>query len=114
MLRRLNLWPRSAGIRIPLRRYAAGIAALPPTARDALGTDITVEEATAYNRGRTATAMGIALYRSGYALPMGDDDLDDAVRALDFPYSVPNRETRAAIRAALAVLESDPTIRVTD
>lgn len=33
--------------------------------------------------------------------------------ALDFPYSVPSPQTRASIRAALAVLESDYTVTVT-
>ncbi|MEV6057511.1 hypothetical protein [Streptomyces sp. NPDC052107] len=71
------------------------------------------EEAVAYNRSRVATATTIALYRSGYVLPMPDGHLDDAVHALDFPYSVPSPETRAAIRAALAVLEADYTVTVT-
>ena len=51
--------------------------------------------------------------RSGYTLPLRDLDLDDAVHALDFPYSVPSAETRAAIRAALAVLDADYTVSVT-
>ncbi|MGX1548417.1 hypothetical protein [Streptomyces adustus] len=100
-------------LRIPARRFSAGIAALPPTAREALGTDVTAEEASAYNRSRVATATAVALYRSGYALPMRDLDLDDAVHALGFPYSVPSQETRAAIRAALAVLDADYTVTVT-
>lgn len=32
------------------------------------------------------------------------------MRALDFPCSVPSPETRASIRAALAVLEADYTV----
>ncbi|MEU9671781.1 hypothetical protein AB0E25_41015 [Streptomyces bobili] len=44
---------------------------------------------------------------------MTDDDLDDAVLALDFPYSVPSAETRASIRAALAVMDADYTVTVT-
>ncbi|MGW2492391.1 hypothetical protein ACWCV9_35005 [Streptomyces sp. NPDC001606] len=115
MLRTLRRALRSARLRIPARRFSAGIAALPPTAREALGTDVTAEEAIAYNRSRvaTATATAVALYRSGYTLPMRDLDLDDAVHALDFPYSVPSQETRAAIRAALAVLDADYTVTVT-
>ncbi|MFF8932254.1 hypothetical protein ACF1AO_33880 [Streptomyces longwoodensis] len=113
MLRTLRRTLRPAGLRIPARRFAAGIAALPPTAREALGVDITAGEAIAYHRGRVATATAIALYRSGYTLPMPDDDLNDAVRALDFPFSAPSPETRAYIRAALAVLEADYTISVT-
>ncbi|MGW4560956.1 hypothetical protein ACWEN3_00665 [Streptomyces sp. NPDC004561] len=111
MLRTLRRALRSARLRIPARRFSAGIAALPPTAREALGTDITAEEAIAYNRSRVATAT--ALYRSGYTLPMRDLDLDDAVHALDFPCSVPSQETRAVIRAALAVLDADYTVTVT-
>ncbi|MDG4857089.1 hypothetical protein P8605_02760 [Streptomyces sp. T-3] len=104
---------RLARLRIPARRFAAGIAALPPSAREALGTDVTAEEAVTYNRVRVATATAVALHRSGYTLPMRDDHLDDAVHALDFPSSAPSAATRAAIRAALAVLEADPTIIVT-
>ncbi|MFF9244557.1 hypothetical protein ACF1AY_35815 [Streptomyces sp. NPDC014776] len=104
---------RSAHFRIPARQFSAGITALPPTAREALGTDLTAEEAIAYNRSRVATATAVTLYRSRYRLPMRDLDLDDAVRALDFPYSLPSQETRAAIRAALAVLDADYTVTVT-
>ncbi|MEV4231245.1 hypothetical protein AB0J81_29985 [Streptomyces bobili] len=83
------------------------------TAREVFGTSANAEEAIAYNRSRVATATAVALYRSGYRLPMPDDHLDDAAHALDFPYSEPSPETRAAIRAALAVLDSDYTITVT-
>lgn len=109
MLRTLRRALRPAHIRIPARRFTAGIAALPPTAREALGTDVTAGEAIAYNRARVATATAVALYRSGYTLPMSDGDLDDAVLALDFPYSVPSAETRAA----LAVMDADYTVTVT-
>ncbi|MGC0407768.1 hypothetical protein RKD31_001011 [Streptomyces sp. SAI-163] len=112
MLRALRRALRPARLRIPSRRFAAGIAALPPTAREAFGTDATAAEAIAYNRSRVATATAVALYRSGHVLPLPDDDLDDAVRALDFPYSAPSPETRAAIRAALAVLEAEYTVTV--
>ncbi|MEV4231247.1 hypothetical protein AB0J81_29995 [Streptomyces bobili] len=44
---------------------------------------------------------------------MTDDHLDDAVPALDFPYSVPSAETPASIRAALAVMDADYTVTVT-
>ncbi|GAA1042133.1 hypothetical protein GCM10009566_42260 [Streptomyces murinus] len=111
MLRTLRRALRPA--RIPGRRFAAGITELPPTAREALGTDVTAGEAIAYNRVRVATATAVALYRSGYTLPMTDGDLDDAVLALDFPYSVPSAATRASIRAALAVLDADYTVTVT-
>jgi hypothetical protein len=113
MLGTLRRALRSVRVRVPARRFSAGIAELPPTVRDALGTDVTAGEAIAYNRARVATATAVALYRSGHALPMPDDDLDDAVRALDFPYSIPSPETRASIRAALAVLEADYTVTVT-
>ncbi|MFD7708623.1 hypothetical protein [Streptomyces sp. NPDC059786] len=113
MLRTLLRALRPARLRIPARRFSAGIAALPPTAREALGTDVTAEEAITYNRSRVATATAVALYRSGYTLPMRDLDLDGAVHALDFPYSVPSPETRAAIRAALAVLDAAYTVTVT-
>ncbi|GHC88553.1 hypothetical protein [Streptomyces flavofungini] len=103
---------RTARLHLATRPFTAGIAALPPTALEALGTNATAAEAIAYNRGRVAAATGIALYRCGHRLPMPDDHLDDAVRALDFPYSVPSSETRAAIRAAIAVLEADPAISV--
>jgi hypothetical protein len=112
MLRALRRALRPARLRIPARRFTAGIAELPPTAREAFGTDATADEAVAYNRSRVATATAVALYRSGHTLPMTDDHLDDAVRALDFPYSVPSPETRAAVRAALAVLEADYTVTV--
>ncbi|MEV5521932.1 hypothetical protein AB0N43_15885 [Streptomyces pseudogriseolus] len=113
MLRALRRALRPARLRIPARRFTAGIAALPPTAREAFGTNATAAEAIAYNRSRVATATAVALYRSGHVLPMPDDHLDDAVRALDdFPYSAPSPETRAAIRAALAVLEADYTVTV--
>ncbi|GGY05138.1 hypothetical protein GCM10010358_68160 [Streptomyces minutiscleroticus] len=104
---------RPSRLRLPARRFTAGIAALPPTAREAFGTDIDGAGAVAYNRSRAATATAIALYRSGYRLPLRDDELDDAVHALDFPYSRPSVETRSAIRAALAVLEADYTVTVT-
>ncbi|MET7693843.1 hypothetical protein ABZT06_38760 [Streptomyces sp. NPDC005483] len=113
MLRTLRRALRSARLLVPARRFTAGIAALPPTAREALGIDVTAGEAIAYNRVRVATATAVALYRDGHTLPMPDDDLDDAVRALDFPFSAPSPETRASIRAALAVLEADSTITVT-
>ncbi|MEU1085122.1 hypothetical protein ABZ368_33730 [Streptomyces sp. NPDC005908] len=91
MLRALRRALRPARLRIPARRFTAGIAALPPTAREAFGTDATAAEAIAYNRSRVATATAVALYRSGHVLPMPDDHLDDAVRALDdFPYSAPS------------------------
>ncbi|MFJ4748887.1 hypothetical protein [Streptomyces albogriseolus] len=108
MLRTLLRALRPALLRIPARRFTAGIAALPPTAREAFGTDATAPDAIAYNRSRVATATAVALYRSGHLLPMPDDHLDDAVRALDFPYSAPSPETRAA----LAVLEADYTVTV--
>ncbi|MGW3384506.1 hypothetical protein ACWDCO_30595 [Streptomyces albogriseolus] len=99
MLRTLLRALRPTLLRIPARRFTAGIAALPPTAREAFGIDATAPDAIAYKR-------------SGHLLPMPDDRLDDAVRALDFPYSAPSPETRAAIRAALAVLEADYTVTV--
>lgn len=108
MLRMLRRALRPVRLRIPARRFTAGIAELPPTAREALGSDVTAGEAIAYNRVRVATA--VALYRSGYTLPIPDDDLDDAVRALDFPHSVPSAETRASIRSTLAVLDADYTV----
>ncbi len=73
----------------------------------------TARAAAAGCRSRVATATAAALYCTGYTLPMRDLDLDDAVHALDFPYSVPSQETRAAIRAALAVLDGDYTVTVT-
>ncbi|MGW5136800.1 hypothetical protein [Streptomyces sp. NPDC004135] len=113
MLRALRRALRPTRLRIPTRRFTAGIAALPPTAREAFGTTVSAEEAVAYNRSRVATATAVALYRSGYRLPMPDEHLNDAVQALEFQYSVPSPETRAAIRAALAVLDADYTITVT-
>jgi hypothetical protein len=112
MLRALRRALRPSRLHIPARRFTAGIADLPPTAHEAYGTDdVSAGEAIAYNRGRVATAT--AIYRSGCTLPLRDLDLDDAVHALDFPYSVPSAETRAAIRAALAVLDADYTVTVT-
>ncbi len=90
MLRALRHALRSARLRVPVRPFTAGIAALPPTAREALGTDVSAKEAVAYNRSRVATATAVALYRSGYTLPMRGLDLDDTVHALAFPYSVPS------------------------
>ncbi|MEU6375532.1 hypothetical protein [Streptomyces sp. NPDC046909] len=113
MLRTLRRALRPARIRVPARRFSAGIAELPPTAREALGTDVTAGEAIAYNRARVAAATGVALFRAGYTLPLSDNDLDDAVLALDFPRSAPSPQTRASIRAALGVLEADPTVTVT-
>ncbi|MGW5657190.1 hypothetical protein [Streptomyces humi] len=113
MLRLLRHILRPARLRIPARLFADGICVLPPTSREALGMDTSAGEAIAYNRSRVATATAVALYRGGFRLPMPDDHLDDAVRALAFPYSVPSPETRASIRAALAVLDADPTITVT-
>ncbi|MDQ0994814.1 hypothetical protein [Streptomyces sp. V3I7] len=113
MLDKLRRALRPSRIRIPARRFAAGVATLSPTASEMFCSEATAEEATAYNRGRVATATALTLYRSGYALPMRDEDLDDAVHALDFPYSAPSPETRAAVRAALAVLEADVTVTVT-
>ncbi|MDN3029439.1 hypothetical protein [Streptomyces sp. S.PB5] len=113
MLRTLRRALRPARIRVPAHRFSAGIAALPPTARDALGTDATAGEAIAYNRTRVATATAVALYRAGHTLPMSDIGLDEAVLALGFPSSVPSPETRASIRAALGVLDADRTVTVT-
>ncbi|MEV5358174.1 hypothetical protein [Streptomyces sp. NPDC052693] len=113
MLRPLRRALRPTRLRIPTRRFDAGIAALPPTAREAFGTTASAAETVAYNRSRVATATAVALYRSGYRLPIPDDHLNDAVRALEFQYSAPSPETRAAIRAALAVLDTDYTITVT-
>lgn len=107
MLQTLRRALRPARLRIPARRFSAGIAALPPTAREALGTDVSAGEAIAYHRVRAATATAVALYRSRYTLPMTDTDLHDAVPALDFPASVPSAKTRASIRAALAVPGAD-------
>jgi hypothetical protein len=98
-------------IRLTARALTTVITPLPLTARDVFGPDLTAEQATTYNRARVATATALALYRSGHKLDeLSDDELDSAVRALKFPYSRPSEETRAAIRAALAVLEADPTI----
>ncbi len=100
-------------IRMSARALDTGIPPLPPTARDVFGADLTADQAVTYNRGRVATCTAVALYRSGQQLDeLSDDELDTAVRALKFPYSRPSEETRAAIRAALGVLEADPTIRV--
>ncbi|MFD4588314.1 hypothetical protein [Streptomyces sp. NPDC058434] len=112
MLRKLRHALRPSRLRIPARRFTAGIAALPPTAHEAFGIDASAKEAVAYNRSRVATATAVALYRSGHALPIPDGQLDDAVRALAFPYSAPSPETRASIRAALAVLEADYTVTI--
>ncbi|WP_406834798.1 hypothetical protein ACICHK_00060 [Streptomyces sp. AHU1] len=98
-------------IRLTARALTTGTTPLPPTARDVFGPDLTAEQATTYNRSRVATATALALYRHGQKLDgLSDDELDSAVRALKFPYSRPSEETRAAIRAALGVLEADPTI----
>ncbi|MFG2312916.1 hypothetical protein ACGFS9_30215 [Streptomyces sp. NPDC048566] len=98
-------------IRVTARALEPGRPPLPPIARDIFGPDLTAVQAVTYNRGRVATATAVALYRSGQELDdLSDDELDAAVRTLKFPYSRPSEETRAAIRAALAVLEADPTI----
>ncbi|MFM9632796.1 MULTISPECIES: hypothetical protein [Streptomyces] len=95
------------------RTLTTGTPPLPPTARDVFGADLTAEQATSFNRARVATCTALALYRSGQELTrLSDDDIDTAVRALKFPSSRPSEETRAAIRAALAVLETDPTISI--
>ncbi|WP_415940225.1 hypothetical protein [Streptomyces sp. 039-1] len=100
-------------IRIAARTLEPGKPPLPPIARDVFGPDLTADQATTYNRVRVATATAVALYRSGQALDdLSDDELDTAVRTLKFPYSRPSEETRAAIRATLAVLEADPGISV--
>ncbi|MFJ5779325.1 hypothetical protein [Streptomyces sp. NPDC093094] len=114
MLRALRRVLRPARPILPARPLSAGMAVLPPTARDALGTETTPGEAIAYNRSRVATATALALHRSRTAPPLTDQQLDDAVRGLAFPYSRPSGETRAAIRAALAVLDADPTLTLTD
>ncbi|MFC0843433.1 hypothetical protein ACFH04_06755 [Streptomyces noboritoensis] len=113
MLRVLRRLVRPSRLRLPARLFSAGVTALPPTAREALGTGVDAEEAVAYNRSRVATATALTLYRSGATLPMPDRELNTAVHALAFPYSVPSPQTRAAIRAALAVLEADDTLTVT-
>ncbi|WP_199550139.1 hypothetical protein [Streptomyces sp. N35] len=110
MFRTMRRALRRARLHIPVRPLTARAAHLPPTARDALGEHVSAEEAITFNRGRVATASAVALYRGGLQLPLSDAFLDNVVRALGFPYSRPSRETRAAIRAALAVLEADPTI----
>ncbi|MFE7077118.1 hypothetical protein ACFU96_44240 [Streptomyces sp. NPDC057620] len=112
MLRELRRALRAPRVRLTARPLSDGIPALPPTSRDELGPDITAPQAVAYNRARVATATALALYRSGHQLYLSDAELDSAVRALTFPYSRPSPETRAAIRAALAVLEADHTITV--
>jgi hypothetical protein len=113
MLQTLRRVLRPARIHLSVRRLAAEVATLAPTAREAFGTEFAAAEAVAYNRSRVATATAVARYRSGHVLPIPDDHLDDAVRALAFRHSGPSPETRAAIRAALAVLEADYTITVT-
>lgn len=112
MLRTLRRALRRSLLRLTVRPLTAGTPDLPPTASDAPGDDVTAAEAVTYNRVRVATATAVALYRSGHRLPLRNDQLNDAVRALHFQYSVPSPETRAAIRAALGVLEADPTINV--
>lgn len=112
MLRTLRRALRRSRLRLTVRPLSAGAPDLPPTACNALG-DVTAAEAITYNRVRVATATALALYRSGHRLPLRNEQLDDAVHALHFPYSVPSPATRAAIRAALGVLEADPTINVT-
>ncbi|MEV6533724.1 hypothetical protein AB0M86_29700 [Streptomyces sp. NPDC051639] len=100
-------------IRLTARPLPTGAPPMPPTARDAFGPDLTKDQAVTYNRSRVATATALALYRSDKRLDgLSDDELDAAVRALKFPYSRPSDETRAAVRAALGVLEADPTIAV--
>ncbi|MFE9769798.1 hypothetical protein ACFYPC_35640 [Streptomyces sp. NPDC005808] len=112
MLRVLRRALRPPRVRLAARPFGQGVLALPPTSRDGLGPDITAPQAIAYNRTRVATVTALALYRSGQRLYLSDAELDTAVRDLKFPYSRPSAETRAAIRAALAVLEADPTITV--
>ncbi|WP_409240503.1 hypothetical protein [Streptomyces sp. PA5.6] len=113
MFRALRRALRPARLHIPARPFTAGTPKLPPAAREALGADATAGEAIAYNRVRVATITAVALYRIGCTPPVTDDDLDYAVHALHFPYSVPSPETRASIRAALAVLDADHTVTVT-
>ena len=113
MLRTLLRALRRSRLRLAVRPLTAGAPDLPPTASEALGNEATATEAITYNRVRVATATALALYRSGHRLPLTNNQLDDAVHALHFPYSVPSPATRAALRAALAVLEADPTINVT-
>ncbi|MFE2709831.1 hypothetical protein [Streptomyces mirabilis] len=113
MLRTLRRALRRSLLRLTVRPLTAGTSDLPPTASDALGDAVTAAEAVTYNRVRVSTSTALALYRSGHRLPLRNDQLNDAVRALHFPYSVPSPATRAAIRAALGVLEADPTINVT-
>ncbi|MET8411709.1 hypothetical protein ABZV34_27050 [Streptomyces sp. NPDC005195] len=113
MLRTLLRALLRSRLRLAVRPLTAGAPDLPPTARDVLGGAATATEAITYNRVRVATATAVALYRSGHHLPLTNEQLDDAVHALHFPYSVPTPATRAAIRAALGVLEADPTINVT-
>jgi hypothetical protein len=112
MLRELRRALRPPRVRLTARPFGTGALALPPTSPEALGPDITRPQAIAYNRARVATVTALALYRSGQQFYLSDEELDTAVRALKFPYSRPSVETRAAIRAALAVLEADPTITV--
>ncbi|MER5899614.1 hypothetical protein ABT150_05745 [Streptomyces mirabilis] len=113
MLRTLRRALLRSLLRLTVRPLTAGTPDLPPTARDALGDDVTAAEAITYNRVRVATAAAVALYRSGHRLPLRNDQLDNTVHAPHFPYSVPSPATRAAIRAALGVLEADPAINVT-
>lgn len=47
MFRTLRRVLRSARLRIPARRSTAEVAALPPTARETLGIDVTAGEAIA-------------------------------------------------------------------
>lgn len=113
MLRSLRRALRPGRARTVARRFTAEIAELPPSARDALGLGVTAGEAIAYNRSRVATATAIDLHFNGYGLPVSDDLVNDAVHALDFPYSVPSPATRAAVRAALGVLEAGYTFTTT-
>ncbi|MFE4580631.1 hypothetical protein [Streptomyces chartreusis] len=85
MLRTLRRTFRRSHLRAPARRFTSGITSQPPTAREALGTDVSAAEAIACNRGRVATATAVTPYRSGCTLPMPDDSLDNAVRGLDLP-----------------------------
>ncbi|MGI5255674.1 hypothetical protein [Actinacidiphila glaucinigra] len=102
-----TLRPRRSAAALHIPDVAADVEAgrapwLPPAARAAL-PDATAEEAITYNRVRKAVPIALYLLNTGATEHVPDHVIDRAARSLTWPDGA-SPDTRAAVRATLAVL----------
>ncbi|MZE80926.1 hypothetical protein [Streptomyces xinghaiensis] len=105
MLRILRRRPRPA--RVIYIHWLPAPPELPPVARHFL-PEATGEEAESFNRSRLATAVALRLFRDGHREDVADAVINQAATGLG--RKQPSGRTRAAVRAALAVLRTDPHV----